>query len=49
MCIIIYKPKGKSVPLERLFNAKDRNPHGFGISWAFKKKLHIFKTMDFDL
>lgn len=48
MCIIIYKPKGKSVPLERLFNAKERNPHGFGLSYAVNKKLQIYKTMDFD-
>ena len=48
MCIIIYQPKGKYVPLERLLQAKERNPHGFGISWASKRKLHIFKTMDFE-
>jgi hypothetical protein len=48
MCIIIYKPKGKAVPLERLFASKDRNPHGFGVSWANDKKVKTFRTMDFD-
>jgi len=48
MCIIIYKPKDRAIPLERLFYSKDRNPHGFGISWANKRKVNIYKTMCFD-
>lgn len=48
MCIIIYKPKGKAIPLERLFASKDRNPHGFGVSWANDRKVKTFRTMDFE-
>lgn len=49
MCIVIYQPKGKSIGLDRLFQAQKINNHGYGVAWARNEKIHIFKTMDFDL
>ena len=46
MCLAIYKPKNKSVPLEYLKHAKTVNPDGIGIAYSDRQGLHVYKTLD---
>jgi len=43
MCIAIYKPEGKVLPIETLKECYTSNPDGAGFMYAENKKLHIEK------
>lgn len=44
MCLLIFKPAGKRIPVEFLQNAEINNPHGSGIAIAKDNKLSIHKS-----
>ena len=44
MCIIVYKPKGASLPSkDTLQTCWENNPHGAGIMWADGSNVRIQK------
>lgn len=43
MCIAIYKPEGKIIPIETLKECYRSNPDGAGFMYAQNKRLHIEK------
>ena len=43
MCIAIYKPEGKVLPIETLKECYTSNPDGAGFMYSDNKKLHIEK------
>lgn len=43
MCLLIFKPEGKSIPYEYLAEADISNPHGCGIAHADGKRIRIDK------
>lgn len=44
MCLLIFKPAGKRIPVSHLINAADANPHGAGIACAKNGRLHVLKS-----
>lgn len=47
MCLILWKPEGKTISHTRLAEAKQANPDGWGLMWA-DGVLHIIKDTDPD-
>ena len=43
MCLAIFKPAGKAIPVEHLENAAIANPDGAGIAYATGDAIHIEK------
>ena len=43
MCLAIFKPAGKAIPVEHLVNAAIANPDGAGIAYATGDAIHIEK------
>tara|TARA_R100000234_G_scaffold109729_1_gene81714 strand:- start:528 stop:1262 length:735 start_codon:yes stop_codon:yes gene_type:complete len=46
MCIAVYQPKGKKLSKDTFYQCYDRNPDGFGMMFAHKGKIKIYKTLD---
>ena len=44
MCLLIFKPAGKTIPTNYLHNAHMSNPHGCGVAVANNGKLKIEKS-----
>lgn len=49
MCLIVWNPEGKFLNKEKMKNAHENNPHGFGIMWAENGEVKIDKGVhEFD-
>lgn len=44
MCLLIFKPEGKTIPSNYLINAHLSNPHGCGVAVAANGKIKIEKS-----
>ena len=48
MCLAIYIPPGRYVPIKRLKKAHKANPDGWGFAWISGGRLHARKSTWFD-
>ncbi len=48
MCMILIKPKGKTVPMEHLDRASVHNKDGFGWTYVHKREMITTKTLNYD-
>lgn len=48
MCLAIYKPAGKRIPVEYLRNALADNPHGLGVAAARDGQLIVYRGFSFE-
>ena len=46
MCIAVYQPEGKKLSKETFYQCYHRNPDGFGMMFAKKGEIKIYKTLD---
>lgn len=45
MCLIIHNPLGEPIPEEWIRNARENNPHGFGIMWPENERVNTIRGM----